>query len=73
MTKKYHFWISGCQMNYADARQVANQLEDLGYSTTDKADDADQQGSGAETRRQDAGVDGDDLAAVTIPGRADDR
>ncbi len=41
MTKKYHFWISGCQMNYADARQVANRLERIGYLGTDTAEDAD--------------------------------
>ncbi|UCG23707.1 MAG: tRNA (N6-isopentenyl adenosine(37)-C2)-methylthiotransferase MiaB [Chloroflexota bacterium] len=41
MTKKYHFWISGCQMNYADARQVANRLEALGYEATATADNAD--------------------------------
>lgn len=41
MPKKYHFWISGCQMNYADARQVANRLERMGYRGTSSADDAD--------------------------------
>lgn len=41
MAKKYHFWISGCQMNYADARQVANRLEELGYQSTGAAEDAD--------------------------------
>jgi tRNA-2-methylthio-N6-dimethylallyladenosine synthase len=41
MTKRYHFWITGCQMNYADARQVANRLERLGYRATDLADEAD--------------------------------
>lgn len=41
MTKKYHFWISGCQMNYADARQVANRLERIGYRGTATAEDAD--------------------------------
>lgn len=41
MTKKYHFWITGCQMNYADARQVANQLEQLGYQATEQVDEAD--------------------------------
>ncbi len=41
MTKKYHFWISGCQMNYADARRVATQLENLGYQATSTTDDAD--------------------------------
>jgi len=34
MLKYYHFWISGCQMNYADARQVADRLETLGYQAT---------------------------------------
>ncbi len=41
MTKKYHFWITGCQMNYADARQVASALERQGYVATERADDAD--------------------------------
>jgi tRNA-2-methylthio-N6-dimethylallyladenosine synthase len=41
MMKKYHFWITGCQMNYADARQVANQLEQLGYQATEQLDEAD--------------------------------
>jgi tRNA-2-methylthio-N6-dimethylallyladenosine synthase len=41
MSKKYHFWISGCQMNHADARQVANRLEALGYRSTKTAEDAD--------------------------------
>ena len=41
MTKKYHFWITGCQMNYADARQVADRLEHLGYRSTEQVDEAD--------------------------------
>jgi tRNA-2-methylthio-N6-dimethylallyladenosine synthase len=41
MTKKYHFWITGCQMNYADARQVLTRLEGLGYEATKTADEAD--------------------------------
>ena len=41
MTKKYHFWITGCQMNYADARRVATELEKLGYQSTPHAEDAD--------------------------------
>ena len=40
MPKKYHFWISGCQMNYADARQVADRLEALGYEPTASTDEA---------------------------------
>jgi tRNA-2-methylthio-N6-dimethylallyladenosine synthase len=41
MTKTYHFWITGCQMNYADARRVATELEKLGYQSTSRAEDAD--------------------------------
>lgn len=41
MTKTYHFWITGCQMNYADARRVATELEKLGYRATPRAEDAD--------------------------------
>ncbi|HSM58801.1 MAG TPA: tRNA (N6-isopentenyl adenosine(37)-C2)-methylthiotransferase MiaB [Candidatus Sulfomarinibacteraceae bacterium] len=39
--KKYHFWITGCQMNYADARRVATELERYGYRSTPRAEDAD--------------------------------
>lgn len=39
--KKYHFWITGCQMNYADARRVATRLEKVGYRATSRAEDAD--------------------------------
>lgn len=41
MSKKYHFWITGCQMNYADARRVATQLEKLGYRATPRLEEAD--------------------------------
>ena len=41
MSKTYHFWITGCQMNYADARRVANELEKLGYRPTPRVEDAD--------------------------------
>ncbi|MCP5098523.1 MAG: tRNA (N6-isopentenyl adenosine(37)-C2)-methylthiotransferase MiaB, partial [Chloroflexi bacterium] len=41
MTKTYNFWITGCQMNYADARRVATQLENLGYRATNATDEAD--------------------------------
>ena len=41
MSKKYHFWITGCQMNYADARQVVSLLEKQGYQATPRAEDAD--------------------------------
>ncbi len=41
MSKSYHFWITGCQMNYADARRVATELEKLGYRSNPSIDDAD--------------------------------
>ncbi|MFN2188374.1 MAG: tRNA (N6-isopentenyl adenosine(37)-C2)-methylthiotransferase MiaB, partial [Candidatus Promineifilaceae bacterium] len=41
MTKKYHFWITGCQMNYADARVISTKLESLGYKATSNAEEAD--------------------------------
>jgi tRNA-2-methylthio-N6-dimethylallyladenosine synthase len=41
MSKTYHFWITGCQMNYADARRVAVELEKLGYRPTPRAEEAD--------------------------------
>ncbi len=41
MKGKYHFWITGCQMNYADARQVSTQLEKQGYRATHQLDEAD--------------------------------
>jgi tRNA-2-methylthio-N6-dimethylallyladenosine synthase len=41
MSKKYHFWITGCQMNYADARRVATELEKIGYRATPRLEDAD--------------------------------
>ena len=41
MSKKYHFWITGCQMNYADARRVATELEKVGYTATEDAGEAD--------------------------------
>lgn len=41
MTKTYNFWITGCQMNYADARRVATELEKLGYRATARTEEAD--------------------------------
>lgn len=41
MTKTYNFWITGCQMNYADARRVATELEKLGYRATSHTEEAD--------------------------------
>jgi tRNA-2-methylthio-N6-dimethylallyladenosine synthase len=38
---KYHIWTAGCQMNVADSRRVASALENLGYQSTRRAEDAD--------------------------------
>src|SRR5512142_729706 len=38
---KYHIWTEGCQMNVADSQRVGSSLEYLGYTFTDKAEDAD--------------------------------
>jgi tRNA-2-methylthio-N6-dimethylallyladenosine synthase len=39
--KRYHIWTIGCQMNRADSRQLAHQLEVLGYRPTSDAKLAD--------------------------------
>ena len=41
MTRKYHLWTEGCQMNVADSRRVGSALERLGYQFTASADEAD--------------------------------
>ncbi len=41
MTKKYHLWTEGCQMNVADSQRVGSSLEHLGYTFTDQAEEAD--------------------------------
>jgi tRNA-2-methylthio-N6-dimethylallyladenosine synthase len=41
MTKKYHIWTEGCQMNVADSQRVGSSLESLGYSATETPEDAD--------------------------------
>ncbi len=41
MGKKYHLWTEGCQMNVADSQRVGSSLEHLGYTFTDKAEEAD--------------------------------
>ncbi len=38
---KYHIWTEGCQMNVADSQRVGSSLEHLGYSFTDRAEEAD--------------------------------
>ena len=39
--KYYHIWSIGCQMNTADSRRMAEELEKLGYLPTKRAEDAD--------------------------------
>src|SRR6266516_2527380 len=38
---KYHIWTEGCQMNVADSQRVGASLEHLGFTFTDKAEEAD--------------------------------
>ncbi len=37
----YYLWTIGCQMNFADSRQAAEELDELGYRQTDRPQDAD--------------------------------
>ncbi len=37
----YYLWTIGCQMNFADSRQAAEELNKLGYQETDRPQDAD--------------------------------
>ncbi len=41
MNGTYHIWTIGCQMNEADSRHLASQLEALGFAETKRAEDAD--------------------------------
>ncbi|MFH0953628.1 MAG: tRNA (N6-isopentenyl adenosine(37)-C2)-methylthiotransferase MiaB [Verrucomicrobiota bacterium] len=41
LARTYHLWTIGCQMNKADSRYLAAELESLGYQPTPKAEDAD--------------------------------
>ena len=41
LVKKYHLWTMGCQMNQADSRHLASQLETIGYEPTKQPEDAD--------------------------------
>jgi tRNA-2-methylthio-N6-dimethylallyladenosine synthase len=40
-TMNYYLWTIGCQMNFADSRRAAEELETLGYRQTDQPQDAD--------------------------------
>ena len=39
--RRYHIWTIGCQMNKADSRRAAEELEKLGYRKAERAEDAD--------------------------------
>jgi tRNA-2-methylthio-N6-dimethylallyladenosine synthase len=41
MSKTYHIWTEGCQMNVADSQRVAIELERLGYTASKQAEAAD--------------------------------
>ena len=41
MNGTYHIWTIGCQMNEADSRYLASQLEALGFAETPRAEHAD--------------------------------
>ena len=41
MSKTYHIWTEGCQMNMADSQRVAIALEQLGYTPGTDADSSD--------------------------------
>jgi len=41
MTKHYHIWTIGCQMNESDSQRVASALEKLGYHAVAEAERAD--------------------------------
>jgi len=38
---QYHIWTFGCQMNTADSQRLASELERMGHSAAEIADDAD--------------------------------
>ncbi len=38
---RYHLWTVGCQMNVADSERLGLNLDQLGYESVDKAEDAD--------------------------------
>lgn len=40
-SRTYHIWTQGCQMNEADSRRLAQQLEFIGYTPGVRAEDAD--------------------------------
>ncbi len=41
MSRSYHIWTLGCQMNLADSQRLASELEKIGYHAAENPDDAD--------------------------------
>ncbi len=41
MSRSYHIWTLGCQMNLADSQRLASELEKIGYHAADDPEDAD--------------------------------
>src|SRR5258708_19564828 len=41
LSRTYHIWTLGCQMNVADSQRLASELEKMGYRTAQNPDDAD--------------------------------
>lgn len=41
MSRTYHIWTLGCQMNLADSQRLASEMEKLGYAAAEDAEAAD--------------------------------
>ena len=41
MSRTYHIWTLGCQMNVSDSQRLASELEKMGYRAAQNPDDAD--------------------------------
>lgn len=41
MSRSYHIWTLGCQMNLADSQRLASELEKVGYHAAEDPEDAD--------------------------------
>src|SRR5258708_28523067 len=41
LSRTYHIWTLGCQMNVADSQRLASELEKMGYRAADNPDLAD--------------------------------
>src|SRR5512138_2180537 len=41
MSRTYHIWTLGCQMNEADSQRLGSELEKVGYQAASNPDEAD--------------------------------